>query len=174
MSSIVSEKDVHWFAATTKPKQEKAIRDRLNSLEIENFIPTEIVVRQWKYRKSKVEIPLIPCLVFVRTTLQQSFRVANDYCLPMRYIKDADTRTSLIIPDKQMNDFMRVVNSRESSICFEQSQLAKGDKVQVVSGVFAGLEGTLIKFSGKHKVLVDLQGIIAVSFTVEEGELKKI
>ncbi|MCF0206114.1 MAG: UpxY family transcription antiterminator [Bacteroidales bacterium] len=172
MGSISTDK--HWFAASTKPKQEKAIRDKLNEIGIENFIPTKVVVRQWKYRKQKVELPVIPHLVFVRTDFATSFSLLNDYGIQMKYIKSYETRTSLVIPDWQMENFMRVVNSKNASLCFEPSQMHKGDKVRVVAGPFIGLEGELIDFSGKKKVIVDLKGVVAVTFDITEGDLEKI
>lgn len=47
----MEDKLLYWFAAKTKPRQEKFIKDKLNGLAIENFIPLRMELRQWKYRK---------------------------------------------------------------------------------------------------------------------------
>ena len=45
-----------------------------------------------------------------------SFSLINDYALNICYIKDRENRHSLIIPDKQMEDFMFLLDFSPESI----------------------------------------------------------
>ena len=57
---------VHWHAVFTASRAEKKVRDRLEELGVECFLPVQTVLRQWTYRKSRVVVPVIAGLVFVR------------------------------------------------------------------------------------------------------------
>ena len=50
---------VHWHAVFTASRAEKKVRDRLEELGVECFLPVQTVLRQWTYRKSRVVVPVI-------------------------------------------------------------------------------------------------------------------
>ena len=54
----MSEQQEYWFAARTKKDQEFSVRNALEKLGIEYFLPTQFVIRQLKYRRRRVEVPL--------------------------------------------------------------------------------------------------------------------
>ena len=54
---------VHWHAVFTASRAEKKVRDRLEELGMECFLPVQTVLRQWTYRKSRVVVPVIAGLV---------------------------------------------------------------------------------------------------------------
>lgn len=62
----MSEQQEYWFAARTKKDQEFSVRNALEKLGIEYFLPTQFVIRQLKYRRRRVEVPVIKNLIFVR------------------------------------------------------------------------------------------------------------
>ena len=67
---------VHWHAVFTASRAEKKVRDRLEELGVECFLPVQTVLRQWTYRKSRVVVPVIAGLVFVRVSRQE---IRRDY-----------------------------------------------------------------------------------------------
>ena len=73
----MSEQQQYWFAARTRDKQEFVIRDSLEKLRadinIEYYLPTQFVIRQLKYRRKCVEVPVIRNLIFVRATKQDAY-----------------------------------------------------------------------------------------------------
>lgn len=170
----MDKKTLYWFAAKTKPRQEKFIKERLNTLGIENFIPLRTEVRQWKYRKKKVIVPVIPHLVFIRTDFDTCFTIPNEYRIQIWYIKDYITNKNLIVPDKQMEDFIFILNAKGGNVHIVNSEFSKGDRVIVKEGPFKGIEGELIRVENKSRVVVNLQGIIAVSVEIESVFLEKI
>ena len=66
---------VHWHAVFTASRAEKKVRDRLEELGVECFLPVQTVLRQWTYRKSRVVVPVIAGLVFVRVGRQEQVKV---------------------------------------------------------------------------------------------------
>ena len=139
----------YWYAARTRYGQELKIRDRLVREGIEHFIPT---VPTQGPRKEKA---VVNNLVFLRTTKQEALDLANTGAIHMRYIIDCATRTLLVVPDKQMEDFQRVLALGDSSAVLDEP-LALGDRVRVTRGPLKGVEGHVIQFCGKCYVVVSL------------------
>jgi len=57
-----------WYVLLTKPRHEKKVAARLESMGIEVYCPLRKEVRQWSDRKKKVEVPLLPSMVLVKLT----------------------------------------------------------------------------------------------------------
>ena len=110
----MAEQQKYWFAARTRDKQEFTVRkslDRLKSeehLELDYYLPTRFVISQLKYRRKRSEVPVIRNLVFVHSTKQTACDISNIYNVPLFYMKDLATHSMLVVPDKQMEDFMWV------------------------------------------------------------------
>lgn len=79
-----------------------------------------------------------------------SFSLINNYALNICYIKDRENRHSLIIPNKQMEDFMFLLDFSPESIELVNKNLKHGDRVRVIKGPLTGLEGELLRIKG-HK-----------------------
>ena len=79
----MSEQQKYWFAARTRDKQEFAIRDSLEKLKTEldlnYYLPTQFVIRQLKYRRKRVEVPVIKNLIFIQATKQDACDISNKY-----------------------------------------------------------------------------------------------
>ena len=145
-----------WFAAHTRCGAELGVRDHLGRLGAENFLPTEL--RSRTRGRTKYEKPLIPGLIFVHATRQQACALANEQGVPVRYLIDPATRTLLVVPDKQMEDFRRVLNLSTEEGGLLDRPLALGDRVRVTKGVLAGVEGRVLEFHGRTYVVVELMG----------------
>lgn len=163
-----------WFAARTRKDQEIVIRNLLKKLDIQYFLPTQIVVRQLKYRKKKIEVPIIRNLVFVRVTKEQAFAILNEHGVQLFYMKDMQSRGLLVIPDKQMNDFMFVMDMAPNGACLENESFEVGEKVEVLKGDFAGIQGELVNICNRSYVVVRIPQVLSVSVRIPKSYLKKI
>ena len=150
----MSEQQEYWFAARTRKDQEFAIRNSLEKLNVECFMPTQFVIRQLKYRKRRVEVPVIRNLIFVRTTKDRAWSITKDYNVQLFYMKDLRTNSLLIIPDKQMRDFMFVMDLSPESVILNDESFAVGVKVQVVKGDLCGVEGELVSIANRTHVIM--------------------
>ncbi len=165
----------HWFAAVTRAKQEKSIKERLDRLSVENFVPLRTEVRQWKYRRKKVTVPAIPNLVFLHTDRQTGLSLVNEYGFRMRFMQDKACKEPLVVPEKQMHDFMFLFNLSEGNAEIFGPELEKGDRVRIVAGPFAGIEGELLRINGTHRVVVRLEGIATLATTtINRSLLEKL
>lgn len=170
----MSEQQQYWFAARTRDKQEYIIRDSLEKLGIEYFLPTHYVLRQLKYRKKRVEVPVIRNLIFVHTTKQIACDVSNKYHVQLFYMKDLLTHGMLVVPDKQMADFMYVMNLDPDGVRFDKKPLTVGARVQIIEGKFCGLEGELLSTSNRVYVVIRLEGVLTASIKVLKDHLRVI
>lgn len=164
----------YWFAARTKKGQELAIRDSLKERDIECFIPTQFVIRQLKYRKVRVEVPVIRNLVFVYTTKEKACSLANDDKIPLYYMKDLYTHSMLVVPEKQMRDFMLIMDLSPESVSLDSDRLTVGVKVRVIKGELCGVEGELLALPTRTYVVIRILGLLTASIKVPKNYLEII
>lgn len=163
--------NVQWFAARTRRGQELALRRRLTAMNVECFIPSRITTRDRAGRKSRVEVPLIPNLIFLRATKKHACSLANSGSFPLFYIIDHCTRTLLVVPDKQMDDFIRVVTQKPDSICPEFQELPVGASVRITSGTLEGVEGKVILLPNRTYVVVSVGQLLAAKVQVPRASV---
>ena len=176
----VIENQKYWFAARTRDKQEFAIcksLSRLKSeehLDVDYYLPTRIVVSQLKYRRKRSEVPVIRNLVFIRTTKQTACDLSNVYGVRLFYMKDLFTRSMLVVPDKQMSDFMFVMDLNPDGVSFDNGSLVVGDRVRVVKGDLTGVEGEVATNANRTYVVIRIKDILTASVKVPKSYLKII
>ena len=170
----LSDNELHWYVANTC-RQEKKIKQRLDSMGIENFIPFQQIARKIHGVDKLIEVPVIPNLVFIHTTFKSCMSLIQEYAFDMRYLMDRETGNFLIVPDKQMNDFMFLLDFSKEMVEVVNENLKKGDKVRVIKGDFAGIEGELIRVKGHKRVVVRLEGVVSLATAYIPGSfLEKI
>ena len=77
-----------------------------------------------------------------------------------------ETREPLVVPDKQMYSFIAVAGAYDEQVVFLDSNvvsLRKGDRVRITGGIFAGVEGVFIRIKGDRRVVVSIEGVMAVA-----------
>ena len=163
-----------WFAARTRNGQELSIRKTLGDLGIENYIPTKEGVREYCGRRTTREVPVIPCLVFLRATKADACALANGRGVPVWYVIDRATRSMLVVPDKQMEDFRRVLDVAPDAICPPDTVFAPGDRVQVIKGGLKGIEGDIIEEPGRTYVAVNLGNILCAKVKIPKSYLRLV
>ena len=174
------ENQIYWFAARTRDKQEFAIRKSLDKLKTEEnlgidyYLPTRIVISQLKYRRKRSEVPVIRNLIFIRATKQTACDISNVYSVQLYYMKDLFTRSMLIVPNKQMEDFMFVMDLNPDGVSFDNEPLTMGNKVKVVKGDFSGIEGEVSTVANKTYVVIRITGVLVASIKVPKSYLKII
>ena len=150
-----TEETICWFAARVHSGQEVKIKNHLASLGVECFIPTEI---RKNYRGQKKEHPIISALVFIHTDKQRACDLKVLEHLPVNYLFDAANHTMMVIPDKQMNDFIQVFNISVDDGGLMDCSIALGDRVRVSKGPLMGVEGDVLELRGETYVVVNLLG----------------
>ena len=129
--------------------------------------------------------PLITSLIFVKASpeeiLQVSGRLRDEQIMgrSLGFVyKTADWKEYAAIPDKQMEIFRLVVESGQSGLEFysaDEFVLKEGDKVKVLEGPLAGVEGYIKRIRKNRRLLVRIEGVIAVATSyIPEKYLEKV
>lgn len=163
-----------WYAARTRANQEISIRNFLRKINIINFLATQIITKKLCDRVKEVEVPIIRNLIFIKTTKENAFALLNEYGLKMSYIRNACDWSMLVVPDKQMDDFMCVMRQMKGKVNTDVDYYAAGDKVMIMKGPLSGVEGILVKIDGKDQVMLRIQDVLAVSVKIPKTYLKKL
>ena len=154
-SSIVNPAINPWLVVKTKTKCEKFVRDKLNALGMEAFVP--ITKRTARYnRKVKVyELPLITCYAFVRLDKEKRNQVlALPYVQGMLRLNGKDCQVS----DHEIQ-WLQKVSGTDLEVKTEILSMQQGDHVMLAYGQLAGMEGTIVSQRSKHEVVVALESL---------------
>jgi transcription antitermination factor NusG len=108
-------------------------------------------------------VPLVPCLIFIHTDYQRALSLPAECKITINYMRNLETHKFLVVPDKQMEDFMFLLNFSENTVKVANTNLKHGDKVRVIQGEFTGIEGELIRIRGHKRVVVRLEGLFSLA-----------
>lgn len=160
-----------WFAARTRYGQELGIRARLESLGVECFIPSG---KRRNYRGKMKEHPLITNLVFIHTDKKTACALKTYEGLPVNYLFDYVQHTMLTVPDKQMEDFRRVLEASLEEGGLVDRPLAIGEKVRITEGPLRGVEGNVLELQGRLYVIVGIAAMVYAKARVPRAWLEKV
>lgn len=172
-TSFVVPEDMHWYPMRVTYQRVKAIKALLDADQVENFLPMRWEWQEKKDGQRKLNHrPLIASMIFVRDTrdhiieLKQlpGYEPMRFYTRPSETAKDR--REIFPIPDKSMEDFIRVSTSEDERVVFLDDTdylRAVGQRVRVAEGKFAGVEGVVKRIKNNKCVVVRLEGIAAVA-----------
>ncbi len=141
----VVEKHAVWYAVYTNSRAEKRAGELLLQEGIENYVPIVKVLRQWSDRKKWVEVPLVPGYIFVKTSERKRSKVLAITGV-VGFVKFNDTIPE--IPDEQIETLKILVESK-AELRFSNSNIKKGDRVEILKGPFMGAIGEVISEKGK-------------------------
>ena len=152
-----------WYVAYVRLFHERKTAEKLSTMGIRSFVPIREEIHQWSQRRKKVMVVLTPQLIFIHATVRERMEALT---LPAisRYMVLRGEHTPAVIPDRQMEQFMFMVDYSEETIEMFTSPLEPGQSVKVIKGPLAGMEGELLEIDGKSKVIVrlDLLGCAGV------------
>jgi transcription antitermination factor NusG len=156
-----------WYVAYVRLFHERKTAERLAAMGIESFVPVREEIHQWSQRKKKVMRVLIPQMIFIHATQKERMEALTLSSIS-HYLVLKGEHTPAIIPDRQMEQFMFMVDYSENTIEMYNSPLEPGQHIKVIKGPLAGLKGELLEIEGKSKVVVrlDILGCAGVDMPV--------
>ena len=161
-----------WYAVSTKSRQEKVIASMLDYLAVANFLPLINEERRWSDRKQMVAMPLFQGYVFVRIPTSGEFQLR---VLKVPGVVDfVRSRTGpLTIPDREIEDVRAVLAHGVG--CSPCPFLKAGDRVRVVRGALAGIEGTLIRSGSQSKLVISIEMIQrSIAASVAQSDVEPV
>ena len=173
----------YWFVAIVNHNSEKQSSEKLDKMGVANYLPTQSEVRVWRNgRKSKVDRIVIPSAIFIYCTEQRRKEIVG---LPFIFrfmtnkagsIKDSANKPLAIIPDKEIERLKFMLGQEDIPVEITAKPFKTGDKVRVVRGNLAGLEGEVMDLKESKSELIvtlDFFGCARLSIDTINLELKK-
>ena len=173
-----------WYPMRVTYSREIKVKAELDRLEIENFVPmTYKLVCADNGNPHRELVPAINNLIFVRSTQGRisELKTSNKVLEPLRYMMDHTAEKAheiMTVPDRQMENFMRVASMSDDSVMFldENTIVGKeGKRVKIMGGMFEGVEGVIRRVKRCKRVVVALDGIASVAIAyVPAGLLMEV
>ena len=155
-----------WYAAYTSANHEKRVAEQLARRSVEHFLPVYQVVRRWKDRRVKLQLPLFPGYIFVRLALHDRLRVLQTPGV-VKLVGFGETPSAL--PQDEI-DALRT--SLAVGVRAEpHPYLRVGRRVRVKWGPLAGMEGILKRRKNQDRLVISLE-LILRSVAVEVSALE--
>lgn len=157
--------EVHWYAAYTKPNHEKKVAEQLHLRNIEQLLPLYSSMRQWKDRKVNLMRPLFPGYVFVRTSLRERVRVLE---VPGIASLVGFGNQPVCMPEEDIQFLRRCMNHKADVEPYPYPSV--GSRVRVKSGPLAGLNGVVVRFKNRTRLVLSFD-LIQRSAMVEADQM---
>ncbi len=165
--------EVRWYVMRAYKNERLAEEKLAEEGGLEFFIPKHYVMRVFHGRKSKRLVPVIPSLVFVHASKEQilAFKQSNNFLHFVMWEKSTGSEC-LVVPDNQMEDFIRVASAQLEDTAFfkpEEINIRRGTRVRIHGGRFDGVNGVFMQIKGRRnrRLVVMLEGIMAVVAEVD-------
>ncbi len=150
--------DVHvapqssWYAIYTRFRHEKTVAQILTRKGLEIFLPLYESAHSWKDRTKLVSLPLFPCYVFLKGSLDRRLDVMNT---PGFHALVSVAGQPAAIPSNEIEAIRRAVESgaRVSPYPFMKC----GERVRVKCGPLTGVEGILVRMKNQFRLVVSVE-----------------
>lgn len=155
-----------WFAIRVTYSREMILKTFLDEIGIENFIPMRYENTAGLSSERKL-IPSVHNLIFINSSKKQidEIRLLKSGKLSFSYMIDKATNREIIIPEPQMQSFIKVNTAYEEGVVHLSTSevcLKKGTRVRVKSGCFKGVEGKYMRIAGDRRVVVEIDNVMAI------------
>lgn len=158
-----------WYAAHTYARHEKRVAEQLKQKAVEQFLPLYESLRRWKDRKVRLELPLFPGYIFVRTSVLDKLNVIR---VPgvVRLVSFNGRPTP--IPETEIAALRRGLNAGVT--VKPHPYLKMGRPVRVKSGPLTGLTGRLVRTKQNCRIVISIEAImrsIVAEISLDEVEV---
>ena len=145
---------IGWFVVITRWGQWKKIGLLLNELNVKHFIPSTYNT-----------------LVFIRTDKDRALNLVNAGELKGRFLVDHSTHSILEVPDKQMEDFIKVVTEYPEAPVSSEIPIVKGSHVRVIRGPLKDVEGEVVEHPSGVQLLVRIKSLVCARVNIARGDV---
>jgi len=150
--SLINPGEPRWYAAYTKSRSEKRVFARLKEAGFEAYLPLVRKRHQWSDRLKWIEEPLIRSYIFLHVNESEYYDAINTPGLVCYVTFEGKAAP---IPDRQI-DTLKLLLHHGAEFEVNNERFAPGEKIIVLSGTLVGMQGEMVEYRGRKKVLVRL------------------
>jgi len=139
-----------WYVLYTRSKHEVAAEEFLKRSNIEVYLPTQKILKQWSDRKMWVNAPLFPSYIFTRVS-------SREYEKALQHFSIAGYVTFEGFPcpvtDEQINA-IKVILNKKVGYEVTNEKFEAGDQVVIKDGPLAGYQAEVVQRKGKKELIL--------------------
>lgn len=159
-----------WYAIYMRFQHEKSAAALLQRKNFEVFLPLYQSVHQWSDRNQLVTLPLFPCYLFLRTSVDRKLEVLRTGGV-RSFVENA--KRACEVSDKEIDTLRRVCSTGVGVL--PHPYLRQGDHVRVQTGPLAGTEGFFVRTKNQYRVVISVELLRkGVSVEVDRGNIARI
>lgn len=145
-----------WIAAYTRPRSEKKAAEDLRKAMIETYVPVQTIERQWSDRRKKINVVVIPMVIFACIAKDDIPTVRQDPRI-LRILSYPGRREPAVIPEEQIRNLRLLLTKSDTPVEFTSHPFNLSDTVRVKAGNLEGLIGKVERLGpGKTKLVVSI------------------
>jgi transcription antitermination factor NusG len=166
--TIDSDEGEAWYAVYTKHQHEKSATNVLTRKGFKVLLPLYHTAHRWKDRMQIVALPVFPCYLFLHTSLQRKLEILQT---PGVFWLVGHGGHASLVPDSDIESIRKIMQG--GAHVEPHSYLKSGDRVRVLAGPMAGVEGILTRVKNRYRVVLSvdlLQKAVAVEVDVSSVE----
>ena len=167
-----------WFAIRVTYHRELRVKEDLEARGITCFVPMQYRREERHGVMVKRLVPSVHNLIFIHITPTDMTEYKKTTDLPIRYIMDRETHKPITVPTREMENFIKVAGTYEEKLIYlnpNPGDFTKGERVRIIGGMFAGAEGVFVRIKGDRRVVINVEGLVAVATTfVHPSMIEKI
>lgn len=159
-----------WYAIYTKFQHEKSAATLLEKKDFEVFLPVYRALHYWSDRKQVVTLPLFPCYLFLRTSVDRKVEVLRTGGVRW-FVENA--KQACEVSEEEINGLRRVCSFGVGVL--PHPFLKQGDHVRVRTGPLAGTDGIFVRTKNQYRVVISVELLRkGVSVEVSRADIERI
>ncbi len=170
-----------WFAIRVTYNRELKVKEDLDARGITSFVPMQYRREERNGVMVNRLVPSVHNLIFINLTPSEMKEYKMTTGLPIRYIMsrgERGVRKPIVVPDREMDSFIKVAGTYDENLIYlnpDPGDFSRGERVRIIGGTFAGAEGVFVRVKGDRRVVVNVEGLVAVATTfVHPSMIEKI
>jgi transcription antitermination factor NusG len=141
-----------WHVLFTRNQHEKLAAWSLTSKNFDVYLPLYSSLRRWQDRFKSISLPLFPGYVFVKEGMDRQVEILTT---PGVVQIVGWGGNPAVVADAEIESVKRIIESR--LVIESLPYIECGDRVRVVAGPLAGLEGVLRRKKGLARFVVSIE-----------------
>ena len=167
-----------WYAIRVTYHRELKVKEDLDARGITCFVPMQYRREERHGVMIKRLVPSVHNLIFIYITPTDMTEYKKTTDLPIRYMMNRETRKPITVPTREMENFIKIAGTYDEKLIYlnpNPGDFTKGERVRIIGGMFAGAEGVFVRIKGDRRVVVNIEGLVAVATTyVHPSMIEKI
>jgi len=171
----------HWYVAIVKHNTEKISKQKLDAMGYDTYVASQEEYHIWRNgKRKKIERIVIPSMIFIHCTEKERLKIVT---LPFifRFLTNKAGKTGPAgkpvakIPPVQMGYLRFMLGNSDVPVEFTPTTYRKGDRVRVIRGRLAGIEGEVYTTTeGQSHLVVRLDILGCARITIDPINLEPL